>query len=927
MVRKGLIFTLLLLSRGVMAQYVDYGDDPENIRWRQIKTEHYRLIFPENNEARANFYANILETTWSPVRATMGGKRWTRFPVVMHPYSVRANGMVSWAPKRMELLPSPNFDSRFQQPDYSLLLHESRHVAQIDRLNQGLFRVATGLLGEQGAGLFLLFVPQWLLEGDAVVAETAMSSSGRGRSASFMMPYRAQLATGKNYSFDKWVQGSYKDFTHDYYAVGYMFVSHLRLNYGADIWERVMKDLVGRSLPLYALALKRHTGSWQKQLLDERFRSLDSEYPATPDFDRPQQVLPAKREYTSYLYPLATRFGTVCLKTSLYDLPSIVIIDSAGGERRLRYTGTVNSKLSIAGDCVYWSEYEAGLRWTHQNYSVVKRLNLATGKTETLSPRSRYFAPAPLADGNVAVFEHSVEGWNSLLLVNPKGKRIKSIQVPRNLPVQDLTADADGNIYATITGEGNGIFRVDTASGRWRQLLDYRRTNIETMRMHGGKLVFESGYSGISNIYALDTSNLQIKRLTEARFGAFGGTFSEDGKTFYLSDYTAKGYKLAAMPTVNLNVRDEAFDRPYLFPSAEALSAQESFNIDSLPVGERKYQSQPYRKALNLFNFHSWMPMFYDIDELRKDFGLLVDFKPGVSLLSQNRLNTMVAQASYYYDLESRTNHGFLSMKYSGLFPVFQLKANAGGRRISLDNQTDHGNQTHISATVLAYLPFNFSRGSRVQGLQPYFYYWYSNRTLANRNFTYMNGGISYWRYRALAHRDIFPRYGWQIWLDYAGNPQLPMGELLTSKANIYLPGAMRSHGLKASLSYQTQQVAAGEYFFPKQYVDIVRGGTYRVSSAQVLTVKGDYAFPLVYPDFSIGPLAYFKRIRSNLFFDYTRSQNYASNWLNQSSKGIDLTFDVHLLRFAMSSITLRLYTLNTNRDVFLWNLHFGMNI
>ncbi|MDR2423825.1 MAG: hypothetical protein LBD59_03770 [Prevotellaceae bacterium] len=927
MVRIGLIFILLLWSCGVKAQYVDYGDDPANIRWRQIKTEHYRLIFPENNERRANLYANILESIWFPVRQSMSAKRWTRIPVVMHPYSVRANGMVSWAPKRMELLPSPNFDSRFQLPDYSLLLHESRHVAQIDRLNQGTFRFVTTLLGEQGAGLFLLFVPQWLLEGDAVVAETALSSSGRGRIASFMMPYRAQVATGKNYSFDKWILGSYKDFTHDYYAVGYMFISHLRQKYGAEVWSSVMKDLVVRFPPLYTLALKRHTGSGQKKLMDERFRSLDSEYPAISNFDRPQQLSPSVREYTSWLYPQETPLGTVCLKQSLYDLPSIVIIDSAGGERRLTYTGTVNSKLSLAGDYIYWSEYAAGLRWTHQNYSIVRRLHLTTGKVENFTRRSRYFAPAPLADGSVSVFHHSAEGWNSVILLSAKGQELKSIQTPRNLPVQDMVADSGGNIFAAITGEGNGIFRIDTATGRWVQIIDYRRTNIENLRMHGGKLVFESGYSGISNIYALDTATLQITRLTNARFGAFGGTFSADGTAFYLSDYTAKGYKPASMPVAELNETPENFDRPYRFPSAEALSAQETFNIDTLTPVVGKYVSKPYRKALNLFNFHSWMPVFYDIDEVRRDFGLLIDFKPGVTLLSQNRLNTLVTQASYYYDIARNENHGFLSMKYSGLFPVFQVKANVGGRRISLDNYIDHGNQQHVNATFLAYLPFNFTRGSYVHGLQPYFYYRYSNMSLANRNFSYLNGGISYWRYRSLAHRDIFPKYGWQLWFDYVGAPKLPVGKLFVSKANIYLPGLVRSHGLKASLSFQKQNVEQGEYFFPQQYVEIARGGLYRVSASETLTVKGDYSFPVFYPDFSIGALAYFKRIRSNLFFDYTGNITSGFSRLNQTSKGIDLTFDVHLLRFALSSITLRLYSLNTSRNVFLWNLHFGMNI
>jgi len=44
------------------------------------------------------------------------------------------------------------------------------------------------------------------------------------------------------------------------------------------------------------------------------------------------------------------------------------------------------------------------------------------------------------------------------------------------------------------------------------------------------------------------------------------------------------------------------------FPLAEKLTQQENFIYNSDSVPKIEYASKPYRKALNLFNFHSWDP-------------------------------------------------------------------------------------------------------------------------------------------------------------------------------------------------------------------------------------------------------------------------------------------------------------------------------
>ena len=58
----------------------------------------------------------------------------------------------------------------------------------------------------------------------------------------------------------------------------------------------------------------------------------------------------------------------------------------------------------------------------------------------------------------------------------------------------------------------------------------------------------------------------------------------------------------------------------------------------------------------------------------------------------------------------------------------------------------------------------------------------------------------------------------------------------------------------------------------------------------------GNYHFPLVYPDWGFGNIVYFLRVRANLFYDYTRIQDYTTTRqlvsLDFRSYGTEVYFD-----------------------------------
>ncbi|NLO50497.1 MAG: hypothetical protein GX103_04980, partial [Bacteroidales bacterium] len=81
-------------------------------------------------------------------------------------------------------------------------------------------------------------------------------------------------------------------------------------------------------------------------------------------------------------------------------------------------------------------------------------------------------------------------------------------------------------------------------------------------------------------------------------------------------------------------------------------------------------------------------------------------------------------------------------------------------------------------------------------------------------------------------------------------------------------------------------------------YEDMVRfpRGWSQLFASEVSSFAANYKFPIAYPDISIWSLAYLKRLKANIFYDYAVGKYYDvhANW---QSAGVEIFADVHLLR------------------------------
>lgn len=182
------IFLVTCISRvPLWGQYFTIGDDPGKAKWRQIKTENYIFIYPEEIDSLARRYATHFETNRARVMEPLDINP-KRIPVVFHPYYTRSNGVVTWAPKRVDIFTTPPAYENTSEPwDVNVSIHESRHIGQVSHFEKGVWKVLYPLIGEQSTGIGVgLYPSKAFLEGDAVIAETELTNAGRGRNADFI---------------------------------------------------------------------------------------------------------------------------------------------------------------------------------------------------------------------------------------------------------------------------------------------------------------------------------------------------------------------------------------------------------------------------------------------------------------------------------------------------------------------------------------------------------------------------------------------------------------------------------------------------------------------------------------------------------------------------------------------------------------------
>ena len=941
----------LIITIGAQGQYYDWGADPASTRWQQIRTDCFRVVYPTNFDTIARRTLHFLNAAGQDI--DYGFRRGAmKIPVVMHTQNTASNGIVMWAPRRIEMLTPPDVESYSMPWLKQLSAHEQRHAVQYNNLNRNTFRALYYLLGEQGALVSLIGLPLWVIEGDATMIETDMSTFGRGRQPSFTIGYRAKqgkIVDGRNP--DRWFCGSYREHIPDHYKLGYQITAHAYNKYNRVIWDEVADYSSRYPFLIVAnyIALRKRVGTKTRELFSETFDSLQSHWNTLPEVEPSTSVITTPTtSYTTYSHPQAIDSEHIVAVKSDFDRSArLVEIDLRTGEERLiSYIGSVSTRPALGDDGrLWWTEYRRSLLWDERYDSRLCWADLRTGRTHSVATDANILYPTPIEADSMAWVEYAPEGRYTIITGRTgRGKALMS--KPLGEEIHGLAWDnASGKLYYIGTNDdGMYLGEVDDA-GNDRHVTRAAYVTLSDLRAKDGRLYFGSIRSGRDEAHALDLASGREWQMTESEYGSFDPAPADN--RLLVTTYDDRGYLIATQPLDSTIRTVEWAQTPteLVNPPRRRLPVLnlDTVRVDSAVLAAQHEQlpSKRYRKGLHYFKFHSWAPVSIDLFEAIDNFTF--DPQWGVTLASQNLLSSVTAYATYGW----RRDRGSMirgAIDFRALGPHIELKGQYGGATQPVykpsEEAADPTQELKKYAMVGARLslPMQLSSGHHMHYLTPVVDWEYYNGLLYDFASKDYHQGINRLTTQITlgdnvrsAYRNMRPRWGYALRLTHSFNPtNRDFAHTLALFGQALTPGVARNHSLRLRGAFQT--IEKGKHYSFHQRDLYPRGAEYTLTSSpsRYVATAIDYQLPLCYPDFGIPGAIFFKRIALNVGFNYATMRTFDDktqkhNWQSVNSFGGDLIIDFNVMRTPAAStftINLSLYKPSNRKGV-----HFSVGV
>jgi len=915
--KKIILFLLLIvLSFPIFSQ----GQSPNSIKWMEINTKHAKFIFPKEITGEAQKAANLLDYLYSFETKTLNTNP-KKVPVILYNQSTKSNGFAALRPRRSAWFSTPSqYASDLGTDDwfYTLGVHEFRHIVQYSKSNHHLTKFFSTIFGQTGLLMGEYSIPYWFFEGDAVTTETSLSKGGRGRIPQFDMPIRTMLLNDKKISYDKAKLGSYKTFVPGYYNLGYQLASQARVMYGEDVWDKTLNHTSKISFWPYAFSrgLKKASGLNEKKLYKKVMNHLDSTWKEELKniTITSAKIINTKKKkswtkYTEVNYLNENQI--IAKKTSLKsDITSFYIIDKDGKEEKLFATDA--GMISVADNKIVWARKYYDPRWQVRDYSDLIIYDLKTKKEKRLTEKQKLFAPALSPDGKkIVAVQYDTEMKTKLIFFDIEtGEQYKTISSPNNDFIRTPTWNDDASkiVFTRTNAKGTALSYIDMRTEIIYDILEYSDENIGRPIFYKNYIIYNSPYSGIGNIFAVNIKTKEKFQITSRKFGAYNPKIS--GNNLLFIDYSEKGYDIAEIVLNKESFKPIKKVKKYIFKTAENLKNQEAgkntLNPDLIPT--KVFELKKYNKLKQAINIHSWGFNVNPSTNFNAD-----NFKPeiGFDIYSANILNTVFGVAGVKYDFQENTFGSSLSAIFKKYYPVYSITGGWAQRSL---NYPDIGkdNWEEMRGTFSMTLPLNFSSGiyykganfrtsySYIQRVNKDYRYFYES---GNGNFSTIGYSGSIYAFRHQSTQDINPKFGYFLYANFQHTPFNTniYGNQFSALASVYLPGVFKHHSLNIKAGYEQQRNDENfditNYYWFSSSQSFPRGQTYSAFD-KISNLSANYSFPVWYPDFNIGPIVYFKRLRANLFFDYANLNLLGGNY-NQTlhSAGLEMFLQMYVFR------------------------------
>lgn len=942
--KKQLLFLALLISSSAIAQIVPpsnvTGNNPVDIHWKYLDTRAVKVIYPEGNEAEATRVANIINYIYDSAAVSVGPKR-KHLDLLLQTNQAISNGYVALAPYRSEFyatgIQNFNWLGSVNWLD-GLAFHEYRHALQFANSRRGLTKVLS-IFGGQSLWAFAanISIPNWYLEGDAVQTETMFSGAGRGRTPYFFQEQRALLLNGKDYKYIKARNGSLRSMLPDHYRLGYAMLHQVRAEKGPEVWSKILRDAGAYKGIFYPFsqAMNRHSGYGSRGTYYRTYDTLrtnwEKELEGIDLIETERLTKTPKRIVTNYEWPhFLPDTSIVCRKESYNRTAEVIRIYPNGKEEHLLNMGfgVTESFLSVNDNVVAWTQQTTNARWLNRNYSDIHAYNLVTKERKQITRHTKYFSPEYSAkkDQYIAV-KANEHIKNSVVFIDAKtGAEAGSIPNPENdfLSYPKWTKDGNAVVYLLKRGSQIMMVKYDLDSKTTTELTPLSQQVIGGFQVSSDHVYFDASYSGINNIYAVSLSgDKEIKQLSSVKVGANTPSISPDQKTLALSQLGVMGYAIETQPVDLSKAAVMKVEEPEF---------QERYKILTTPI-ERKlflripsntYESKDYKGPIRGAKLHSWT-----LDGNQN--------QASVTIMINNILNDFGARLSAGVNLNEGTPYVLGNVNYAKYYLPLGLYAGINGRSLISpkgdvfnDSDTTKGSNV-VKFTEAIYggglsLPLSWFHGIYSTNLHAYANAGFISTSKYKLNdstelptaydLTVLEGGLYFLNARGKAKQHIYTRFGQELTAYYGGSVDGASALKFQAQAALYLPGFMRNHGFKLEAGYKEENLNNNYRYFDN--FQHARGYT-PIQGDQELVYGINYMMPLVYPDFGFGGLLYLKRIRANLFADFsqvmrTETATTPARTFDQNSAGVELYFDTVFINALPIAVGARYSSLmNTN--------------
>lgn len=900
---------LLFCAQGTKAQVLEFEQNSPAVVWKQIKSEHFQLIFPQELDSMAREISREIERVQQFIGRDMDMPL-KKISIVLQNKNLIPNGFVQLAPRKSEMYVTSPQDIEGINWLETLVLHELRHVVQMDKTT-GKF--TKPFLEQFAFALYGLILPSWFFEGDAVWMETRYSKMGRGKIPSWSLPLKVQVLENRNYSYQKNYLGSYKDITPGFYELGYQMIRKLKENYPGEEYSSIWESLSKNPIQFYKLnrAWKKETGYSTKTWHDETLKFLKKEWEREEVAQSPFFALNEK----SSLYPENQRLPhTVNQKEILYikqgaqKAPHIVLYNQENKkESVLKWLGfQIEPYFHYQDGWIVWDELRKNPRYNQEYYQVIVAFDIAKKKTIQVSSKSRLFSPVIFPKKNkIAAIENDESGNSFLVFLSlDKQEVTHKIAAPSGVYLQFPKFNETGSevIMTASSNEGMSLFKfqmdsLEKADAGFIQLMPWQTQKLEKPSFKGENIIFKAHFEGVDEIFELKSG--KINQITQSTYGAFEAHYDHESKGLWYSQYGKDGFRIGFNPNPD-SIRNIEISE---------IQPSEPIEFEKSQVNQEKWQVEPYSWWKNSFNFHS-------LSLSTNEFADIFNQKLGVYWLSDDLLSQVKTRLGYEYNSEIRSSDFTGSLSFERYFPKLLVSYSNRGRLGSFKMPEKDRNSAEDS------LLFGRWREHAIQGsIQIPLSFYYRNQIIstgfqAQTSYTKrynldqpllkekfideilfpLNYQFYFNHYLRRAPMDLAPRWGYHVSMIYKHLPfaNRIKGESLSFRSTAYLPGLLRNHAFTARWNAQKKW---GNYLNTDD-IPLVNGYSYLKPTRVYNTVLTQYMLPVAYPDWELGNLMYIKRIRAAGFADF-ENLSMSSN-IDPRTYGFSLHFDTQLFRYVL---------------------------